>query len=112
MCFTAQVRRLEDSRSCCLNVPAGLRAEPEGSRAMILLIHLLQHLGIPSGIAIAVIIAGRKLLKGGISLASGRRASDRDRGRDWDQDRGRGRDWDQVRGRDHDRGRRRSHVYR
>jgi len=69
---------------------------------MILLIHLLQHLGIPSGIAIAILIAGRKLLKGGISLASGRRGNDQDRNRDWDHDRDR----------DRDRARRRPHVYR
>jgi hypothetical protein len=47
---------------------------------MIILIHLLQHLGIPAGVAIAVIIAGRKLLKGGTSGPSGRH--DRGRGRD------------------------------
>jgi hypothetical protein len=40
---------------------------------MILLIHLLQHLGLPSGIAIAVVIAGRKLLKGGNSRTRDRR---------------------------------------
>jgi hypothetical protein len=31
---------------------------------VILLIHLLQHLGVPSGAAIAIVIAGKKLLKG------------------------------------------------
>lgn len=32
---------------------------------MILLIHLLEHLGVPSGAAIAIVIAGKKLLKSG-----------------------------------------------
>jgi hypothetical protein len=31
---------------------------------MILLIHLLQHLGVPTGAAIAIVIAAKKLLKG------------------------------------------------
>jgi hypothetical protein len=34
---------------------------------MIFLIHLLEHSGLPSGAAIAVVIAGQKLLKGGTS---------------------------------------------
>jgi hypothetical protein len=46
---------------------------------MILLIHLLQHLGLPSGIAIAVVIAGRRLLKGGNSRTRDRRDRDRSR---------------------------------
>ena len=56
---------------------------------MIILIHLLQHLGLPAGVAIAVVIAGRKLLKGVTAKTSGR------------GDRGRG-----------DRRQRRSRVYR
>lgn len=44
---------------------------------MILLIHLLEHLGLPSGAAIAVVIAARKLVKGGITKISARRGSDR-----------------------------------
>lgn len=48
---------------------------------MIILIHLLQHLGIPSGVAIAIVIAGRKLLKGGTSRTGGNRDHGRDRGR-------------------------------
>jgi hypothetical protein len=32
---------------------------------MIIVIHLLEHLGVPSGAAIAIVIAARKLLKGG-----------------------------------------------
>jgi len=31
---------------------------------MILLIHLLQHLGVPTGSAIAIVIAAKKLLNG------------------------------------------------
>jgi hypothetical protein len=30
---------------------------------MILLVHLLEHLGVPSGAALAIVIAGRKVLK-------------------------------------------------
>jgi hypothetical protein len=48
---------------------------------MILLIHLLQHLGLPSGVAIAVVVAGRKLFKGGNSRTRDRRSRGRDRGR-------------------------------
>jgi hypothetical protein len=47
---------------------------------MILLIHLLQHLGLPSGVAIAIIIAGRKLLRGGTSEGRNRRDHRRSRG--------------------------------
>jgi len=47
---------------------------------VIILIHLLQHLGLPSGAAIAVVIAGRKLLKGGIARTAARRDRDRQRG--------------------------------
>jgi hypothetical protein len=46
---------------------------------VILLIHLLEHLGVPSGAAIAVVIAGRKVLKSGISRMGPRRDHDRDR---------------------------------
>ena len=38
---------------------------------MILLIHLLEHLGVPSGAAIAIVISGRKFLKGGTSKLRG-----------------------------------------
>ena len=31
---------------------------------MIIVIHLLQHLGVPSGAAIAIVIAAKKFLKG------------------------------------------------
>jgi hypothetical protein len=45
---------------------------------VIFLIHLLEHMGLPSAAAIAIVVAGRKLLKaGGAKLAGGR-----DRGRD------------------------------
>jgi hypothetical protein len=47
---------------------------------MILLIHLLEHLGVPSGGAIAIVITGKKLLKGGTSKIGARRGRD-DRGR-------------------------------
>jgi hypothetical protein len=40
---------------------------------VIFLIHLLEHLGVPSGAAIAIVIAGRKALKAGTSRM-GRRA--------------------------------------
>jgi hypothetical protein len=60
MCARAQIRRLED---------------------MIFLIHLLQDLGIPSGVAIAVIIAGRKMLGGGTAKNRNRRDGGRDRRR-------------------------------
>lgn len=43
---------------------------------MIFLIHLLEHLGVPSGAAIAIVIAGRKLLKGGTSKIGARRGRD------------------------------------
>jgi len=55
-------------------------AKREGGQAVIILIHLLQHLGLPSGAAIAVVIAGRKLLKGGIARTAARRDRDRQRG--------------------------------
>jgi hypothetical protein len=40
---------------------------------MIILIHLLQHLGLPSGAAIAIVIAGKKLLTAGIARTGARR---------------------------------------
>lgn len=46
---------------------------------MIVLIHLLEHLGIPSAAAIALVIAGKKALSGGISRTGGRRDSGRRR---------------------------------
>jgi hypothetical protein len=46
---------------------------------VIFLIHLLEHLGLPSGVAIAIVIAGRKALKGGASTLGPRRGRDRDR---------------------------------
>ncbi len=52
---------------------------------MITLIHLLEHLGLPAGAAIAIVIAGRRMLTGGTSRTGERR--DRDRGRDRDRDR-------------------------
>jgi len=51
---------------------------------MIILIHLLEHLGVPSGAAIAIIIAGRKLVKGGLARTGARRDQDRDRSRSRD----------------------------
>jgi hypothetical protein len=45
---------------------------------MITLIHLLQHLGLPSGVAIAVVVAGRKLLKGAIAKTGALHNRDRD----------------------------------
>jgi hypothetical protein len=47
---------------------------------VIFLIHLLEHLGVPSGAAIAIIIAGRKALKAGASRIGPPRGRDRDRG--------------------------------
>ncbi|MGH3151472.1 MAG: hypothetical protein ACRDOB_12195 [Streptosporangiaceae bacterium] len=43
---------------------------------MILLIHLLEHLGVPSGAAIAMVIAGKKLLTGGAAKIDARRHRD------------------------------------
>jgi hypothetical protein len=43
---------------------------------MIILIHLLEHIGLPSGVAIGLVIAAKKALTGGISKAQGRRDSD------------------------------------
>jgi hypothetical protein len=44
------------------------------------LIHLLEHLGVPSGAAIAIVITGRKLLKRGTWKTEAHRGrDDRDR---------------------------------
>jgi hypothetical protein len=40
---------------------------------MIILIHLLEHLGLPFGAAIAVVIGGKKFLTGGVAKISARR---------------------------------------
>jgi hypothetical protein len=40
---------------------------------MIILIHLLEHLGVPSGVAIGVVIAVMKVVKGGGARLRGRR---------------------------------------
>ena len=49
---------------------------------MIILIHLLEHLGVPSGAAIGVVIAGKKCLNAGPRRSGARRdRDDRDRGR-------------------------------
>jgi hypothetical protein len=40
---------------------------------MIILIHLLEHLGVPSGVAIGVVIAVMKVVKGGGAKLRGRR---------------------------------------
>jgi len=45
---------------------------------MILLVHLLEHLGVPSGTAITIVIASKKFLKGAGAKMGARR--DRDRG--------------------------------
>jgi hypothetical protein len=50
---------------------------------MIILIHLLEHIGLPSGVAIGLVIAARKALTGGISKARGRRGSDQRQSRDY-----------------------------
>lgn len=50
---------------------------------MILLIHLLEHLGVPSGAAIAVVIAGRKALKGAVGRPGARRDRDQGQPRDY-----------------------------
>jgi hypothetical protein len=46
---------------------------------VIFLIHLLEHMGLPSGAAIAVVIAGRKALKAGTWRMAPPRSRDRDR---------------------------------
>jgi hypothetical protein len=48
---------------------------------MIFLIHLLEHLGVPSGAAIAIVITGKRFLGGGTAKIGARRdRDDRDRG--------------------------------
>jgi hypothetical protein len=52
---------------------------------MTLLIHLLEHLGLPSGAAVAVAVAGKKLLRSGFAGAGTRRdRDDRDQWRSHD----------------------------
>jgi hypothetical protein len=46
---------------------------------MIILIHLLEHIGLPSGVAIGLVIAAKKALAGGISRTRGHRESGRSR---------------------------------
>jgi hypothetical protein len=47
---------------------------------MILLIHLLEHMGVPAGAAIAIVITGKKLLRAGTSkIGAGRGSDGRDR---------------------------------
>jgi hypothetical protein len=46
---------------------------------VIFLIHLLEHLGVPSGAAIAVVVAGRKAVKAGASRVGPHRDRDRER---------------------------------
>jgi len=46
---------------------------------VIFLIHLLEHLGVPSGAAVAIVIAGRKALKAGTAKIGRRGDRDRDR---------------------------------
>ncbi|HTX26704.1 MAG TPA: hypothetical protein VME19_06775 [Streptosporangiaceae bacterium] len=43
---------------------------------MIIVIHLLEHLGVPAGAAIAIVIAAKKSLKVGIGRTSARRGRD------------------------------------
>ena len=40
---------------------------------MIILIHLLEHLGLPSGAAIAIVIVAKKLLTGAFGRKTGAR---------------------------------------
>jgi hypothetical protein len=46
---------------------------------VIFLMHLLEHLGVPSGAAIVIVIAGRKALKASTAKMGGSRGRDRDR---------------------------------
>jgi hypothetical protein len=49
---------------------------------MIILIHLLEHLGVPTGAAIAVVIGGKKFLTAGAAKIGPRRdRGNRDRDR-------------------------------
>ena len=50
---------------------------------MIIMIHLLQHLGVPSGAAIAIVIAAGKFLKGGIARTAARRDREQGSSRDY-----------------------------
>jgi hypothetical protein len=50
---------------------------------MIIVIHLLEHLGVPSGAAIAIVIAARKFLTGGIARTAPRRDRERGSSRDY-----------------------------
>ena len=50
---------------------------------MIIMIHLLQHLGVPAGAAIAIVIAARKFLKGGIARTAARRDREQGSSRDY-----------------------------
>jgi len=43
---------------------------------MVFLIHLLEHMGVPSGAAIAIVITGKKFLKGGATKLRGPRDRD------------------------------------
>ena len=47
--------------------------ELEKSRSMFMLVHLLEHLGVPSGAAIAVVIVVMKFIKGGSAKIGARR---------------------------------------
>jgi hypothetical protein len=49
---------------------------------MIIVIHLLEHLGVPSGAAIAIVIAAKKFLKGGIARTAARRDRELGQSRD------------------------------
>jgi hypothetical protein len=48
---------------------------------MIILIHLLEHLGLSAGVAIGLVIAAKKALTGGVSKAREHREGDRRRSR-------------------------------
>jgi hypothetical protein len=50
---------------------------------MIIVIHLLEHLGVPSGAAIAIVIAAKKFLKGKIARTAPSRNRERGPSRDW-----------------------------
>jgi hypothetical protein len=48
---------------------------------MIFLVHLLEHLGVPSGAAIAIVISLKKFLKGGAAKLRAHPGGRDDRGR-------------------------------
>jgi hypothetical protein len=50
---------------------------------MIIVIHLLRHLGVPSGAAIAMVVAAKKFLKGGIVRPAARRGREQGSSRDY-----------------------------